>query len=283
MNYTLAPSEKERMHQQLAGKTALVTGSTQGIGLAIARLFAERGAEAVMTCGRREKVGEQVAAQIAHDTGARVEFFAADIGKVAGCSRLVTATVSALKRIDVLVNVAGKTDRGTILDTSEELFDQMIAVNLKGPFFLMQEVIKVMRKHGRGGSIVNIGSIAAYAGQPFLSPYVAAKGGLAALSKNTAFAVMCDRIRVNCLNIGWTSSDGEDAIQRKYHGAQDGWLEEAAKKMPFGRLLEPQEVARAVAFLASEESGMMTGEAFIFDQVIPAAFLSQPVPERLPD
>ncbi len=269
------------MQQQLAGKVALVTGSTQGLGLAITRLFSERGAAAVMTCGRRKEIGQQTAREIVAATGGKVGFCAMDVSKVADCAKVVAECVKEFGRVDVLVNVAGKTDRGTIIDTSEELFDQMIAVNLKGPFFLMQEAIKVMRENGNGGSIVNIGSIATYAGQPFLSPYVASKGGLVALTKNTAFAVMSDQIRVNCLNIGWTNTPGEDMTQRKYHNAQDGWLEDVAKKMPFGRLLEPQEVARAVAFLASEESGMMTGEAFIFDQVIPGAFLSQPLPERL--
>ena len=181
----------------------------------------------------------------------------------------------------MLVNVAGCTDRGTILDTSEQLFDQIMAVNVKGPYFLIQDVAKAMRARGAGGAIVNIGSVAALAGQPFISAYCASKGALETLTKNTAFALMPDRIRVNCLNIGWMDTEGEDRIQRQYHGASDGWQEKAGAKLPFGRLLDPAEVARAVAFLASEESGMMTGEAILFDQIIPGAFMSQPAPERI--
>ena len=258
-----------------------MSGATQGLGVAVARLLAQRGASGILTLGRREKEGGEVAASIESETGTRVRFAQADVGIVADCRKAVAACLDEFGRIDVLVNVAGCTERGSILDTSEELFDRIFSVNVKGPFFLMQDAAKAMRKQGEGGSIVNIGSVAAVAGQPFIAAYCASKGALATLTKNTAFALMPDRIRVNCLNIGWMSTEGEDRIQRKYHGAKDGWQEEAAERMPFGRILDPMEVARAVAFLASDESGMMTGEAFLFDQVIPGAFMSQPVPERL--
>ena len=95
---------------------------------------------------------------------------------------------------------------------------------------------------------------------------------------------MRDRIRVNCLNIGWMSSDGEDVVQRKYHGAKDGWQEAVGAKMPFGRLVDPEEVARALAFLASDESGLMTGSVVNFDQSVWAASDAMVVPkQRLPD
>lgn len=271
------------MQDQFAGKVALVTGSTQGLGAEIARLFAERGAKGILTCGRRQEQGEQVASGIEADTDAKVRFVQADVGVVADCRKVVAACLEEFGRVDVLVNVAATTARGTILDTSEELFDTMFAVNVKGPFFLMQDVAKAMRRQGGGGAIVNIGSVAAVSGQPFIAAYCASKGALAVLTKNTAFALMPDRIRVNCINIGWMATEGEDTIQRTFHGAKDGWQEEAGKKMPFGRILDPKEVARAVAFLASGESGMMTGEAFIFDQTVPGAFMEHPLPQRLED
>lgn len=271
------------MDSQFADKVAIVTGSTQGLGRAVATLLVERGCKRIVICGRRAKEGGEVAAALARPAGAKVVFVKADVGQVADCRAVVAACLKQFGQVDVLVNVAGCTERGTILDTSEELFDQMMAVNVKGPYFLTQDVAKAMRARGAGGAIVNIGSVAAIAGQPFISAYCASKGALETLTKNTAFALMPDRIRVNCLNIGWMDTEGEDRIQRKHHGASDGWQEEAGARMPFGRLLDPAEVARAVAFLASEESGMMTGEAILFDQVIPGAFMSQPTPARLED
>lgn len=268
---------------QFSGKYALVTGGTQGLGFAVASLFAQRGCAGLIVCGRRTEAGTKAAAQIAAGNDCQVKFVTADVSSVAACRELVAAVDEQFGRVDILVNAAGSTDRGTILDTSEELFDRTFATNVKGPFFLMQQCAKLMRREESGGAIVNIGSIAAIAGQPFIAAYCAAKGALGILTKNTAFALMSDHIRVNCLNIGWMNTEGEDATQRKYHGATDGWLEAASAKMPFGRLLEPTEVARAVAFLASAESGMMTGEALIFDQVIPGAFMEQPLPERLAD
>lgn len=273
----------EGLKGQLGGKVALVTGASQGLGAAVARLFAERGAEGALLCARRERDGGEVAEAIASDTGCDARFHRTDVAKVSDCRAAVAACVEAFGRVDVLVNAAATTERGNILDTSEELFDEMFAVNVRGPYFLIQEAAKAMRERGKGGAVVNIGSVAALAGQPFISAYCASKGALAVLTKNTAFALMPDRIRVNCLNIGWMNTEGEDLTQRRHHGASDGWQEEAGKNLPFGRLLEPAEVAKAVAFLASDESGMMTGEALVFDQVIPGAFMTQPVPERLPD
>lgn len=138
----------------------------------------------------------------------------------------------AFGRVDALVNAAAITDRGTILDTSPELFDRMFAVNVRAPFFLMQEVIKVMRREKTEGTIVNIGSMSAKAGQPFIAAYCASKGALETLTKNTAYAVLRNRIRVNGLNIGWMASEGEDRIQREYHDAPANWLERRQRASP---------------------------------------------------
>jgi NAD(P)-dependent dehydrogenase (short-subunit alcohol dehydrogenase family) len=164
------------------------------------------------------------------------------------------------------------------------LYDRIMNINVRAPFFLIQEAAKLMRSTGTEGSIVSIGSIAAYAGAPSLTAYCTSKGGLNTLTRNTAHALMRDRIRVNCLNIGWMSSDEEDVIQRKYHGAEDGWQEKVGASLPFGRLVDPNEVARALAFLASDESGIMTGSVVNFDQSIWGASDAMVVPEhRLPD
>ncbi len=249
----------------LEGKIAVVTGGTQGLGAAIARSFAGAGAAGLITCGRSREKGEAVAASI---NDCPVQFVPADLGDVADCRSVIAAADQRFGRIDVLVNAAGITDRGDILNTSEELFDRMMAVNTRGPFFLMQDAAKVMIREATEGAIVNIGSTSALAGQPFISAYCTSKGALATLTRNTAFALLRNRIRVNQLNIGWMASDGEHRIQTEYHGADENWLEAAAAEQPFGRLLDPAEVAKAVTFLASADAGMMTGSVINFDQSV---------------
>ncbi|MDQ0475421.1 SDR family oxidoreductase [Labrys wisconsinensis] len=262
----------------LQGKIAVVTGGTQGLGAAIARLFAERGAAGLVICGRSRDKGQAKAREIEDATGAKIVFVAADLGVVEDCRAVIAAADTAFGRVDALVNAAGLTDRGTILDTSPELFDRMFAVNVRAPFFLMQDAIKLMRREAVAGTIVNIGSMSAKAGQPFISAYCASKGALATLTQNTAYTVLRNRIRVNGLNIGWMASDGEDRIQREYHGAPADWLAAAAAAQPFGRLIDPQEVARAVAFLSCDESGLMTGSVVNYDQSVWGAYESSPQP-----
>ncbi len=264
---------------RIDGKFAIVTGGTQGLGAAIARQLANGGAAGVVTCGRTQEKGAAVASSIAADTGCDVRFVAADLAQVEDCRAVVAAADEAFGRVDILVNAAGITDRGDILNTTPELFDRTFAINTRGPFFLMQEAIRRMIRDDVEGAIVNIGSIVSLAGQPFIVAYCGSKAALGTLTCNTAFAVMRNRIRVNQLNIGWMASDGEDRIQREYHGASPNWLEEAAAQQPFGRLLAPEEVARAVAFLVSADSGLMTGSLINFDQSVWGAYpFSPPTP-----
>ena len=257
---------------RLDGKVAVVTGSTQGLGLAIARRFAESGAIGLVTCGRSEDKGRKAAEGITDATGVPVRFIAADLARVEDCRSVIAAAGEQFGHVDILVNAAAKTDRGNLVDTSQELFDAMFAINVRGPYFLMQEAVKLMIERGTCGSIINIGSMAAYSGQPFISAYCASKGALATLTRNSGYALLHNRIRVNQLNIGWMASDGEDVIQRKYHGAGDGWAEAAGKELPYGRLIDPNEVAKAAAFLASDDSGLMTGSVVNFDQWVWGAF-----------
>ncbi len=264
--------------RQFEGKIAVVTGSTQGLGAAIARLFAQRGAAGVVICGRNAQKGEAVAAGL-RALGTRAVFCRADLAKVEDARAVIAVCDREFGRIDILVNAAAITDRGTLLDTSPELFDEMFAVNVRAPFFLMQEAVKLMKRDGVQGSIVNIGSMSALAGQPFITAYCASKGALATLTGNTAYGLLRNKIRVNQLNIGWMASDGEDRIQRGFHGAPADWLEQASKSQPNGRLVDPAEVARAVAFLASAESGLMTGSVINFDQSVWGAYDGSPHPE----
>jgi NAD(P)-dependent dehydrogenase (short-subunit alcohol dehydrogenase family) len=273
MAKTSAPAAGPSAHSayrgpaHLAGKVAIVTGGTQGLGETIARLFAERGAAGIVICGRNAKGGERVASEISA-AGCPTVFAQADLAKVADCRKVVAKADERFGRVDALVNAAALTDRGNIFDTTEERYNEIFDVNVRAPFFLIQESVKIMRREKIAGSIVNIQSMSAHGGQPFITAYCASKGALATLTRNVAHSLLKFRIRVNGLNIGWMSTVGEDNIQKKYHDAKDGWLDEAVKSRPFGRLIDPKEVARACAYLCSDESGLMTGSNIDFDQTV---------------
>jgi NAD(P)-dependent dehydrogenase (short-subunit alcohol dehydrogenase family) len=252
------------MQDLLTGKVILISGGTQGLGAGIARAAAREGATVVLA-GRNAARGEQVVAEIAAE-GAVGSFVRADITEVAQAVAAVETTVRRHGRIDSLVNSAGLTTRGTLLDTTEELFDQHIAVNLKAPFFLMQAAVADMKRRGASGTIVNVISIDSHGGQAFLAPYVAAKAGLAGLTRNAAHAHRWDRIRINGLNIGWSATDGEDLVQRQSHGADPDWQRRAAATLPMGKLGQVDEIADFVAFLLSDRSGVVTGSVIDWDQ-----------------
>jgi NAD(P)-dependent dehydrogenase (short-subunit alcohol dehydrogenase family) len=252
------------MRDLLTEKVVLVSGGTQGLGAGIARAAAREGATLVLA-GRNVEKGEKVAAELAA-TGAEASYVRADITDVTQAVAAVETTVGRHGRVDALVNSAGLTTRGTLLDTNEELFDQHIAVNLKAPFFLMQAAVADMKRRGAPGTIVNIISIDSHGGQSFLAPYVAAKAGLAGLTRNAAHAHRWDRIRINGLNMGWSATDNEDVIQRQSSGGDAGWQERAAASLPMGKLGQVDEIADFVAFLLSDRSGVVTGSVIDWDQ-----------------
>jgi len=250
----------------LDGKVVLINGGTQGVGGASARAAVREGAQVVVT-GRRLDAGKRFAAEL-EELGGDVRFVQTDMADPQQARRSVTRTVEEFGRIDGLCNAAGITTRGTLLDTTPELFDTHIAVNLRGPFFAMQAAAADMIERGTEGSIVNIISIAEHGGQGYLAPYVAAKAGLAGLTRNSAYAHRWDRIRINGLNIGWTESEGETQTQQQFHQADDGWASEAAKKVPMGKLGQPDEIAEMVVLLLSPRSGVVTGSVIDWDQIV---------------
>ena len=249
------------------GKIALITGGTQGLGAAIARLFARANAAGIVIVGRDSDKGIKVAQDITRDSGVPVDMVTADLADMQAVSGIVPAVEKRFGRVDVLINAAGLTERGNLLNTTPELFDRMFAVNVRAPFFLMQDASKLMIRDEIKGSIVNIGSASSRAGQPFIAPYCASKGALATLTRNSGFALMRNQIRVNQLDIGWMNSDHERKLQAEESG-DPGFIDKQAATLPFGRLLEPDEVARAVLWLASDDSGMMTGSVIHFDQSV---------------
>lgn len=148
----------------------------------------------------------------------------------------------------------------------------MFAVNTRGPFFAIQRTAQLAQAAGHPASIVTILSMVVHCGQSFLAPYSASKAALANITKNSANSLRGARIRVNGINCGWMDTPGEDAVQRKHHGASDGWLEQAEARQPFGMLVKPAHVAGLAAYLLGPMSGVMTGSLIDFDQNISGAY-----------
>ncbi len=252
------------MRGSLQGKVIAVTGSTQGLGEEMVRLAAERGAKGVVITGRSRERGEYVAA--AYRTPAcRTLFVQGELEEPSTCREIVSRADSVFGRLDGLVNCAACTERGTLEGTSVEHWDKIMAVNLRAPFILMQESVKLMQRDSRGGSIVNILSMSAHGGTPNLTPYSVSKGALAILTKNAAHSQRQYRIRVNALNIGWMATPAEHAVQMR-EGQPEGWLEAADAGAAFGRILRPRDVAGMAAYLLSDEACMMTGALIDLDQ-----------------
>ncbi|MEM7339317.1 MAG: SDR family oxidoreductase [Actinomycetota bacterium] len=245
-------------------RVAIVTGSSQGLGEAVARLMAARGAAGIVVTGRDHDKAEDVAASLPCDAIG----FGAELADPATPDRLVDAARERFGRLDSLVNAGATTVRGSVWDTTAELWDEMLAVNTRAPGLLTTAAAKLMVQSGAEGTIVNVGSVAAYAGADFLYPYSVSKMALQALTRNAAWSLMRHRIRVNLVQPGWMATPGEDVIQKRFHGGDDEWLSTAALTQPFGRLIHPDELARAICYLASSESGMMTGSIIDFDQSI---------------
>jgi NAD(P)-dependent dehydrogenase (short-subunit alcohol dehydrogenase family) len=246
----------------LTGKTALVTGATSGIGLGMARHFLSLGADVVVH-GREQAAADDTAAKLSPD-GAACTGVSADLRDVDACRAMMRAAIGWKGGLDVLVNNAGIVDRGSLEDAPLELWDDIMAVNLRAPFICMQEAVRSMKTRG-GGSIVNIGSVNAYIGAPKLGLYAVSKGGLMTMTRNAAGALNRYRIRVNQLNVGWTLTENEDAVQKR-EGTRTDWLADAVSMMPFGRLLTPHEIALAAAYFASDDSALITGSVLDMEQ-----------------
>jgi NAD(P)-dependent dehydrogenase (short-subunit alcohol dehydrogenase family) len=253
--------------QQFTGRVAAITGGTQGLGEAVARLFGARGAAGIAICGRNLENGERVAREIS-GTGCPTEYVHADLARLEDCRNFIDSAEASFGRLDVLVNCAAATDRGTIESTTEEIWDRLFTLNVKSQFFLIQRAVEVMRRHEIAGAIANIGTIVAHGGPPFLIAYSSSKGALMTMTRALANALKRDRIRINTLNIGWTNTPREHLVQTEVHHRPPDWLAQASAAQPFGRLLQPDEVARAIAFLTSDESGLMTGAVIDFDQQV---------------
>ena len=255
------------LSNQFKGKNIIVTGSTQGVGAESAKLFAARGANSITICGRQEEKGIKVKKEI-EDLGSKCIYVKADLANVEDCRNIVKRTDKEFGTIHTLINAAGYTQRGTILSATLENYENNFNVNARAPFILMQETIKIMIRDKVKGTIASVLSIAMYSGMPFIVAYSGSKAALAIMTRNIANSVSGHQIRVNALNIGWTDTPAEHEIQTNVHNKDDDWLENTEKNVPFKRLTKPIDVAKGLAFMCSEESGLMTGSIIDFDQTV---------------
>ncbi|MEM8665037.1 MAG: SDR family oxidoreductase, partial [Pseudomonadota bacterium] len=254
-------TEADAHGKPLEGRIVVVTGAGQGVGAAVARLAAMRGAAGVVLAGRTLKKLEDVAGSLSCEALC----VPADLADVDACFEVIDKAVERFGAIHMLVNAAGFTERGTIDSTSVTLFDTTFNVNVRAPFFLMQRAMPHLRK--THGTVVNIASIVSHAGPAMISAYCASKAAVGVMSKNVANAVAQDRVRVNALNMGWTATEGEHSIQTgQWHKRDENWLAQTDAEQPFGRIARAEDVARAVLFLGSPESGLMTGAVVDFEQ-----------------
>ena len=245
---------------------ALVTGATSGIGEAAALALTEAGVGTIIVVGRNAERAAAVSARIG-EMGASAEVVLADLSE-AGAAEAVFAEVDARGLLaDALINAAGLTTRTQILDIDVAAYDDLFAVNVRSPVLLFGCFARRLLRAGRPGTVTDVLSNAMTGGAPDISVYSMTKAALGIHTRNAAYALQNDGIRVNGLAMGWTFTPGEDTVMRTTHSASADWETAYAGSRPLGRLMRSEEVARAIRFLATGESAPMTGSIVPFDQV----------------
>lgn len=250
---------------KLSNQVAIVTGGTSGIGRATALLFAEEGADVVIT-GRRAELGQRVVGEI-RQRGARCMFVQADHSQAGDCSRVVEQTLSEFSRVDILFNNAGIVTSGTAETTSDETWEQTLAINVTAVWRMCKLVIPIMKKQGQG-VIVNNGSDWSVVAGTDAFPYIMSKGAVGMMTKAMALDYARENIRVNAVCPGDTLVDRW--LEKGYFESSDPVALEQAMKdasdyIPMGRFGKPEEIAKAVLFLASDDSSFMTGHLLLVD------------------
>jgi 3-oxoacyl-[acyl-carrier protein] reductase len=240
----------------LAGKAALVTGASKGVGKGIALELARQGCDVAVNYQSDARGAEAVAAEV-RALGREAIAVAADVGLASEVSRMFEETLAKLGRVDILVNNAGIQTWKPLLDLEEREWDRVLATNLKGCFLCTQLAARHMRKRG-GGRIVNIGSGCNKVAFPGLVDYTASKGGIEMLTKVAAIELAADGISVNCV------APGAIEIERTKHEAGD-YAGTWARLTPMGRVGTPQDVAHAVVFFCTDAAGFITGQTLWVD------------------
>lgn len=246
-------------------RVALITGGAQGIGAGAAKQFLSDGFAGVVLVDRNSERLAKQAAELA-SFGA-VATVAADLRDDATPEHAVKLALQKFGRLDVLLNAAGNTERCGVEDVSLEAYARMFDVNVKAPLFMMQKAAAAMVKGGQGGVIINITSMLAYGGPPDIGIYAASKAALVGLTRNAANALKGKGIRVFAINLGWANTEGEHNLQTGFHQQPQDWAVAAGQKVPFGRLISPEDVAGTCAYLVSPAASMMTGAVIDYEQM----------------
>lgn len=253
------------MDMGLRGKVIVITGAASGIGRACAEMAQAEGADHLVL----SDVNATELALVAR--ALQAEAVVADLADPAGARGIVAAAMARFGRVDGVINAAGLTTRGSVATGSPEVWDHLFAVNARAPFLLMQAAIMAMLARGSGGSIVNILSMNGYCGAPDLAIYAATKGALTTLTRNAARAHMADHIRVNGINLGWVRTEAEDHMQTHILGRGPGWHDEAAARLPLGRMVSAVEAARLAIYLLGQGSVPMSGSIVDLEQFVAGA------------
>ena len=262
---------------EFSGKVAIVSGGARGIGRAAARKLAGEGASVVICSDREEQVEETVAAL--REEGLEVRGVRADVTSSADMKKMMDLASETYGGVDVLVNSAGVQRYGTVVETEEEVWDEVLDANLKGVYLASRYAIPEMRKRG-GGAIVNLSSVQAFASQTGVAAYTASKGGINALTRAMALDHAGENIRVNAVcpasvdtpMLRWSADlfKGDKSVEAT--------VEDWGRMHPLGRVARPEEVAEVIAFLASARASFVTGGDYKVDGGMLAA-----LGVRLPD
>ncbi|WP_166238048.1 3-oxoacyl-[acyl-carrier-protein] reductase [Paenibacillus turpanensis] len=240
----------------LTGKVALVTGASRGIGRAIAIALAEAGADVAVNYAGSEAAAQETAARI-EALGRRAMTVKADVGSADQVEEMVKAVIDRFERVDILVNNAGITRDNLIMRMKEEEFDAVINTNLKGVFNCVKAVTRPMMKQ-RSGRIINISSVVGVLGNPGQANYVAAKAGVIGMTKAAARELASRGITVNCVAPGFIETEMTDKLSEENRTAMMG-------QIPLARFGQPEDIARAVRFLAGDDAAYMTGQTLHVD------------------
>jgi meso-butanediol dehydrogenase / (S,S)-butanediol dehydrogenase / diacetyl reductase len=256
---------KETDMAKLTSKVAIITGATSGIGKATALLFAEEGADLVIT-GRRAELGRGLEEGI-QASGTRCVFVEADHSQAGDCTRVVERTLAEFGRVDILFNNAGIVTSGTAETTSEELWNETFAINVTAVWRMSKLVLPHMRNQGKG-VIVNNGSDWSVVAGRDAFPYIMSKGAVAMMTKSMALDYARENIRVNAVCPGDTLVDRwleQGYFEDSGPASLEGAIKESSGYLPMGRFGRPEEIARAVLFLASDDSSFVTGHLLLVD------------------